>query len=80
MSKMSARNIYISEAEAWLDAAAAFMPLSFMVNGSVVNLETQCLPGKNVSTFNVKDRTSNLEIQQTLSLKKQNNCQHKQLL
>lgn len=72
MSKMSGRNIYISEAVVWLEAAAAFMPLSFMVNGSVVNLETQCLPGKSKSTLNVKDRMSNFEIQQTLSLKKQN--------
>lgn len=42
------RNIYFhrSEVIVWKDAAAAFMPLSFMVNGSVVNLETQCLPGK----------------------------------
>lgn len=53
-----------------MDAVAAFMPLSFMVNGSVINLETQRLPEKNMSTVIVKDRMSIFDIQQTLSLKK----------
>lgn len=42
ISKMSASEhfcfLLFFEAVVWLDAAAAFMPLSFMVNGSVVNL------------------------------------------
>lgn len=41
-----------------------------MVNGSVINLETQRLPEKNMSTVIVKDRMSIFDIQQTLSLKK----------
>lgn len=41
-----------------------------MVNGSVINLETQHLPEKNMSTVIVKDRMSIFDIQQTLSLKK----------
>lgn len=53
-----------------MDAVAAFMPLSFMVNGSVINLETQRLPEKNMSTVIVKDRMSIFDIQQTLSQKK----------
>lgn len=53
-----------------MDVVAAFMPLSFMVNGSVINLETQRLPEKNMSTVIVKDRMSIFDIQQTLSLKK----------
>lgn len=62
-----------------MDAVAAFMPLSFMVNGSVINLETQRLPEKNMSTVIVKDRMSIFDIQQTLSLKKKEkkkDCQY----
>lgn len=71
---VNTKHIHISEAVVWR-AAAVFMPLSFTVNGSEVNLETQCLPGKMCQ----QDSLANFEFLQTLSPKK-TNCQHKQLL
>lgn len=58
-----------------MEAAAAFMPPSLMVNGSVINLETQCLLEVNVSAFRVEG--ARFGYPANTECKK--NCQHKQL-